>query len=360
MDSNEIVLKNMNPQSSEAISLMLQEDLASLPRITLRRVKNPSGGTANFTIKDENGEDTPVKELKGVVVHHHPSNAYWLKGQGVEDSLMCQSINGINGFGSPGGICSKCELNRFPADKSPKPCKNFHTLYLLPKGEAMPMIVTIPPTSLNQWAKFLSEVLGPHQKPTKTVEISIKLSIHKEAGKSLSWAVFNFSTVRDLEQAEILDAINKCQVVKMMQAQRAIELSNIESVSNETEEAFANADLNEVAGEIVASMKKDPVGLKQDAMVKTPRDAKKTLMQMVLQKTKLGTDNQAMREVVLEIITGKAHTTDMTDADVDKFLKFVTDIQGTDLDMSPAALQPVANTFFELFSNGVEYYKGGN
>ena len=338
---------------------MLQEDLASLPRITLRRVKNPSGGVANFTIKDENGEDTPVKELRGVVVHHHPSNAYWLKGQDVEDSLLCQSVNGITGFGSPGGLCAKCEMNRFPADKSPKPCKNFHTLYLLPKGEAMPMIVTIPPTSLNQWAKFLSEVLGPHQKPTKTVEISIKLSIHKESGKSLSWAVFNFSTIRDLEENEILDAINKCQVVKMMQAQRTVELSNIQNVSQETDDAFVNADLNEVAGEIVDSMKKDPVGLKQDSVVKTPRDAKRTLMQMVLSKTGHGDGNKAQREVVLEIITGKAHTTEMTDADIEKFLKFVTDIQGTELDLDPKALEPVSSAFFELFVNGVDYYQGG-
>ena len=100
---SQVLAKNLKATSNEALQLMLQEDMASLPRIMLRRVKNPSGGSVFFTIKDENGEEASVGELKGVVVHHHASNAYWLKsGNDDDDTLLCQAPDGLVGFGNPG------------------------------------------------------------------------------------------------------------------------------------------------------------------------------------------------------------------------------------------------------------------
>lgn len=361
---SQVLAKNLKVTSQEALELMLQEDMASLPRIMLRRVKNPSGGSVFFTIKDESGEEASVGELNGVVVHHHPSNAYWIKGnKEEEDKLMCQSPDGTVGFGNPGGVCSKCSYNRFPKDgKGGKPCKNSHVLYLLANGEAMPMIVTVPPTSINEWSKFLSEVLGPHQKPTKTVEISIKLSKVKGQG-NIAWAVFNFSVIRQLSEQEVLNAISKSQIIQVMIAQRKKELSmQPEDTSEDVEITDPAEEMIEVADQVINSMKKDPIGINVDKAVKTPRDAKRTVTQMVLQGCNLGNDNQKEREVILFNITGKSHTTDMNDQDLEKFINYVANIQGKNpgdpLDLSIEGLAPVSNHFFELIVGAIEVENG--
>ena len=216
----------------------------------------------------------------------------------------------------------------------------------------MPMIVTLPPTSINEWAKFLSEVLGPHQKPTKTVEISIKLSKVKGQG-NIAWAVFSFSIVRELEENEIMNAISKAQVVQVMVAQRKKELSVEANFHDEEDEIVdPSEEMIVVADQVINSMKKDPIGINVDKAVKTPRDAKRTVMQMILQGCSLGTDCPESRQVVLFNITGKEHTTDMTEKEIDSFLSYVAFLQGKspgdNLDLSVEGLKTVSEDFFKI------------
>lgn len=122
------------------------------------RVKFPTGGALNFEIPGEDPENPVlVPEITGVIIDHHRVNAYWpgeFTGEG--NPPQCYAHDGINGVGSPGGLCAACPYNK-PGSKGEKrkACKNMWKLYVLTSGEFFPIELTLPPTSLGAFYRFL-------------------------------------------------------------------------------------------------------------------------------------------------------------------------------------------------------------
>ena len=152
--------------------------------VTFDRVKIPSGGGLAFEIPLDDDEVDTVKEIVGVIVDHHRVNAYWpaaFSGQGQPPA--CSSMDGKTGAAPPDSevawagreqSCATCPLNQWGSDEngSGKACKNMVRLYILREGEAFPLMLTLPPTSIRNWANYLAKrVLGrglrPHQVVTK-------------------------------------------------------------------------------------------------------------------------------------------------------------------------------------------------
>ena len=79
------------------------------------------------------------RKLVGVILYHHFANAYWPEGSEYDDNVppFCQSIDGMQGYGEPGGVCAACAFNQFgsTANGSGKACKNMRQIYLLRSGE---------------------------------------------------------------------------------------------------------------------------------------------------------------------------------------------------------------------------------
>lgn len=152
--------------------------------VTFDRVKIPSGGGLAFEIPLDDDEVDTVKEIVGVIVDHHRVNAYWsdsFSGQGQPPT--CSSLDGKLGVATPdsglswaGGenACANCPFNQFGSadDGAGKACKNMVRLYVLRGGEAFPLMLTLPPTSIRNWGNYLAKRvlargLRPHQVVTK-------------------------------------------------------------------------------------------------------------------------------------------------------------------------------------------------
>lgn len=165
----------------------MAEEMDGLGTMPYDRVKIPSGGGIVFEVPGED-EDNPdmVKELVGVILHHHPVNAYWEnKYSGANEAPDCASLNGKVGIVRETGEkrnCEGCPYNQFAEDGSGKPCKNTHRLYILREGNPIPLILTLPPTSL----KFLRDYIGKQilLKGCRCYDVITKITLKKEQNRT--------------------------------------------------------------------------------------------------------------------------------------------------------------------------------
>ena len=187
-------LVTLSGDLAEAIA----EEMDGLGAIPFDRVKIPSGGGLAFEVpgEDEDNPDT-TKELIGVILHHHPVNAYWKeKFSGGNEAPDCASTDGKQGvLRETGEICNcaECPYNRFSEDGSGKACKNIHRVYLLREGNPVPLILSLPPTSL----KFMRDYIGKRilLKNMRGYDAVTKITLKKEKSKDgidYSRAVFTF------------------------------------------------------------------------------------------------------------------------------------------------------------------------
>ena len=120
------------------------------------RLSFPTAGVTHWTIYDSLlGEETPLKEIIGVVFHQSTNRSYWsaeFSGTGVQPD--CSSDNGIVGQGSPGGVCNSCPNNRFGSRGRGKACKESRELYLLREKSSLPLVLSIPPSSIKYFHDF--------------------------------------------------------------------------------------------------------------------------------------------------------------------------------------------------------------
>ena len=134
-------------------------------QLGFQRVKIPSGGQLQFELPGEDPDNPDyTKYLEGVIVYSHNANAYWAAGINEDEnpSPDCQSMDGKLGYGSPGGICADCPFNRYGSDPNPngtgrgKACKNQRIVYLLRSGEALPIQLSLSPTSIRPYTDFIN------------------------------------------------------------------------------------------------------------------------------------------------------------------------------------------------------------
>ena len=183
----------------------LADDMEGL-RLSFTRIKIPGGGHLQFEIPSGN-PDVPdyAPYLEGVILYSHNSNAYWPEGSEYDDNVppFCQSFDGKQGYGEPGGVCAACAFNQFgsTANGSGKACKNMRQIYLLRSGEYMPLLISLPPTSIKPFKEFLNRAFVYRRRATygSLVQISLK----KENNGSNDYSVATFRLVRDFQGEEL-------------------------------------------------------------------------------------------------------------------------------------------------------------
>lgn len=160
------------------------------------RAKIPSGGGKAFEILtgDENS-DTVETKLEGVVIHNHKCNARF-----DEDTLgeppICASMDGkignavnpetgeVESFG-----CLDCPFNEFGSahgGKGPgKACKNMIRLYMMVPGSPIPILISLPPTSMKNWQAYrISTLAAKGLKPYEVVtELTLTIAANKAGVK---------------------------------------------------------------------------------------------------------------------------------------------------------------------------------
>ena len=216
----------------------LADDMDGL-QLTMQRVKIPGGGNLQFEIRSDDPDNPDYeRKLVGVILYHHLANAYWPEGSEYDDNVppFCQSFDGKQGYGEPGGVCAACAFNQFgsTANGSGKACKNMRQIYLLRSGEYLPLQLSLPPTSLRPFNDFMNLAFVARQRPSYSAIVEIGLKRAESGG--YTYSVATFRKVRDLE-GEGLAAVksyaaNFKEQVKSLLAQRVENYnSDVESLT---------------------------------------------------------------------------------------------------------------------------------
>ena len=216
----------------------LADDMDGL-QLTMQRVKIPGGGNLQFEIRGDDPDNPDYeRKLVGVILYHHLANAYWPEGSEYDDNVppFCQSFDGKQGYGEPGGVCAACAFNQFgsTANGSGKACKNMRQIYLLRSGEYLPLQLSLPPTSLRPFNDFMNLAFVARRRPSYSAIVEIGLKRAESGG--YTYSVATFRKVQDLE-GEGLAAVksyaaNFKEQVKSLLAQRVENYkSDVESLT---------------------------------------------------------------------------------------------------------------------------------
>lgn len=221
MSKNEVAVteSNFNLVTLEGeIAEAIAEEMDGLGSIPYDRVKIPSGGGIAFELPGEDDEDTEtVTELVGVILHHHPVNAYWKESfAGGNEQPDCSSIDGKQGIDKDTGECkdcASCPYNKFKDDGTGKDCKNTHRIYMLREGNPVPLILSLPPTSLKFMRDYISKRIL--LKGMRSYHAVTKITLKKEknaTGITYSRAAFTF--VEKLSPEQIVTAEAMANTIK--------------------------------------------------------------------------------------------------------------------------------------------------
>lgn len=214
----------------------LADDLEGM-QLSFQRVKIPGGGMLQFEIPGDNPEEPDyVKTIEGIIVYSHLNNAYWAEGMEYDDNAtpLCSSLDGKVGCGSPGGTCATCSLNKFgtATDANGKPakgkaCKNMRSLYVLRNGDAMPILLSLPPTSLTPYKEFANACFLMKNRPLYTGLVQIGL---KRVEGANAYSIATFKKLRDFVGEELMQvkayALTFREQIKMLNQMRADDARN--------------------------------------------------------------------------------------------------------------------------------------
>lgn len=185
----------------------VQEEMDGLGSIPFDRVKIPSGGGLAFEVPGETEDDTEsLTELVGVILDHNPVNAYWAeKFAGGNESPDCSSYDGKQGVVRETGECRDCErcpYNQFGSDGAGKACKNMHRVYILREGNPVPLILTLPPTSLKYLRNYVAKSII--LKGYRCWQVITKVTLKKEKSKDgITYSRAAFALVDKLAPEQI-------------------------------------------------------------------------------------------------------------------------------------------------------------
>lgn len=188
-------LVTLSGELGEAIA----EEMDGLGTIPYDRVKIPSGGGLAFEIPGEDPDNPEsATEIVGVILYHHPVNAFWKeKFAGGNEQPDCSSFDGKQGVERETGECKdcgKCAYNQFGSDGAGKACKNMHRVYIVREGNPVPLILTLPPTSIKSMRDYIGKSIV--LKGMRSYDAVTKITLKKEknaAGIAYSRAVFAFA-----------------------------------------------------------------------------------------------------------------------------------------------------------------------
>lgn len=200
-----VVEKFQVPALSGNIVEAFGEEMDGLS-IDFDRVKIPSGGGLAFELPGEDDDDYKTeKTITGIIVYHHPTNAYWADSySGANNPPDCSSIDGKTGIVTATGEkvqCASCRYNQWGSETRPdgsagrgKACKNMRRLYILRDGEMFPLLLTLPPTSLKNFGNFVAKrVLG---RGLRTIDVLTEVSLKKAtSGDGISYSQARFRVV---------------------------------------------------------------------------------------------------------------------------------------------------------------------
>lgn len=213
-DKQLVTLKGNLPAgvTQEQLNEMFKGDLKRtiegvIPR--LPQIKILHAGALLFDIpSDEMGKTEKTEYFEGIIIDHHPCNAYWEQsfsesGGGVPPK--CPSLDGKQGLwdGKPRN-CATCEFNQYGSgiDDSGqhtkgKACKNMKRLHILLRGHELPHRLTLPPSSIKSADTFFSFLLSKNT-PMTTIRVKFSLADATSSG-GIHYSQIRFEPLEQIE-----------------------------------------------------------------------------------------------------------------------------------------------------------------
>jgi hypothetical protein len=152
--------------TEQAVELVRSAVSSGISTFDFDRIKVPAGGVTSWTVKTLEGEEVR-KELDGIIVGVAYKKAFWqtsFEESGGGTPPDCSSQDGVIGEGTPGGVCKRCPFNQFGSAKegagAGKACRDIGHLLLLPADSALPVLVTVPPSSLKSVRSYFLQLSG--------------------------------------------------------------------------------------------------------------------------------------------------------------------------------------------------------
>ena len=202
--SNEIVKKEEQFVANTDMA-DLQDELAGMS-ITFDKIKVPSGGGLAFEVPGINPDEPDLqKEIKAVILYHHPMLSYYKeKYTGGSEAPDCSSIDGITGVERETGemkLCKDCPYNQFDSgENGGKACKTRRRIFILREGKAFPTILSLPTASMKEFQMYIRNLIESHRKSNQVVT---KFTLKKETNKTgITYSKVVLSFERDLTDAE--------------------------------------------------------------------------------------------------------------------------------------------------------------
>jgi len=180
-----------SPQGAEDLATMLEGGVGVFD---LTRLKVPSSGAVAFEIDALEGVKYET-ELECVIVLVQGGQRAWWKNPlgagGGGTPPDCSSKGGGVGMGDPEGSgdggsmthqCASCHWNQWGTATRPdgtqgkgKSCKEFAFIFLYREGDGIPMVLSVPPSSLGLMRRYSTKLLSA-SKPIHTVVTKVSLS----------------------------------------------------------------------------------------------------------------------------------------------------------------------------------------
>lgn len=193
------------------------------------KVKIPAGGSLVFETEDEF-----LKTITGVIIDHYTVRFMFnTKFSGEKNVPVCMSYDGIKGQDVSGNIklCSECIYNQWGSYKeyidktdttNRKACHERHRIFIMRSGELLPILLTIPVTSIKNFAVYMTKLAskGKHYSHVIT-EISL---VKNKSQSGIEYAMATFKKVEDIPEETIKEVENLISYLKPYCRQKPLEI----------------------------------------------------------------------------------------------------------------------------------------
>lgn len=201
----------MRPDELGPRMALLKENLGSarMDVFDLPRYKVPTGGQTLWEVPALDGTEPEFeKHLEGVILVFRDGRRYYRtsidEGGAGHTPPDCISDDLVRGVGDPGGFCQACPYSQFGSRRGAsgagrgQACREQRVLFVLRLDDVLPVMVTVPPTSLKNARGFFSGLALTHAVPYWGVITRISLVRDKSAA-GIDYAKMTFAVSEKLD-----------------------------------------------------------------------------------------------------------------------------------------------------------------
>lgn len=210
MNRTEVAVFGMNLTDIRDTYAEILEAQAEVGGMVTYRAKVATGGGKAFDIVTGDEEtDTSVPSFTGVIVYNHNCNAYFDEDTTGNTPPVCSSMDGLIGFDTETSepvACKNCPRNAYGTAKNGrgKACKNMHRLYIMTEDMPIPLVLSLPPTSLKAFQNYrMSALAAKKLKPNEVVTEFSLTAQQSQSGQKYSVVKFKLLGKLEPEQAEV-------------------------------------------------------------------------------------------------------------------------------------------------------------